>query len=309
MSQPVVHIITLQALTFLHPGTGQSTGVVDLPVQREVYSGHPMYAASGFKGSLRDKAEQNQFDQKIVTTLFGKDKERENRKKELSEEEKNELHDSVAGALAVTDGRILAFPIRSLQKVFVWITCPMVLNRLLRDAKLIRRSVSSLESINTEPEGDQAWATGFSSTLVLEELTFTCQENEQRNQAAELIRKMTGDVTAGFDPDKLVIIPNEDFTYLVQHATQVSARIKLNKQKTTTGDGGNLWYEETLPPETIMYGFALCHKPRNETSGLKDAAGVAEQLKTLCADHYLQIGGNETVGQGWCHVNISGGEQ
>ncbi|MCI5222191.1 MAG: type III-B CRISPR module RAMP protein Cmr4 [Candidatus Electrothrix sp. AR4] len=305
MSQPVVHIITLQALTFLHPGTGQSTGVVDLPVQREVYSGHPMYAASGFKGSLRDKAEQTDFDQKIVTTLFGKDKEEENRKKKLSEEEKNELHDSVAGALAVTDGRILAFPVRSLQKVFVWVTCPMVLNRLLRDAKLIRRPINSLQKIASGPKGDHAWAIGFSSPLVLEELTFECEENGQRKQAADLVKDLIGGATTGFDPDKLVIVPDEDFTYLVQHATQVSARIKLNKQKKTSD---NLWYEETLPPETILYGFALCHKPRNETSGIKGAVGIAEQLKALCADHYLQIGGNETVGQGWCHVNIFPGE-
>jgi CRISPR-associated protein Cmr4 len=34
-------LMSLHALTFLHPGTGQSTGVVDLPVQRERHTGSP----------------------------------------------------------------------------------------------------------------------------------------------------------------------------------------------------------------------------------------------------------------------------
>ena len=139
MAHTVARIITLQALTFLHPGTGQSTGVVDLPIQREVYSGHPMYASSGFKGCLRDKAEQKELDQNIITALFGKDTEKKNNKG--GGEESNEQQGSIAGALAITDGRILAFPVRSLQQVFVWVTCPMVLNRLLRDAGLVDKKL------------------------------------------------------------------------------------------------------------------------------------------------------------------------
>src|SRR5262249_12046945 len=41
-----------------------------------------------------------------------------------------------AGALAVTDARLAAFPVRSLRGVFAWVTCPAVLVRLNRDLKL-----------------------------------------------------------------------------------------------------------------------------------------------------------------------------
>ena len=41
-----------------------------------------------------------------------------------------------AGALSLTDARILAFPVRSLKGVFAWVTCPAVLGRLNRDLKL-----------------------------------------------------------------------------------------------------------------------------------------------------------------------------
>ncbi len=301
MTQPIPRIITLQALTFLHPGTGQTTGVVDLPIQREVHSGHPMYASSGLKGSLRDKAEQqcNDGDRSWVDVLFGKE----------SGENGNK---AAAGALAVTDGRILAFPVRSLQKVFAWVTCPMVINRLHRDAQLIDLSLDDLSTINPGPAEDEAWVVpdaGFSDPLVLEELTFTTNidQEEARKNIAESIKKLVGET--GFDPDRLVIIPDEDFSYFVEHATQVSARIKLNDRKTTTGDGGNLWYEETLPPETILYGFALCHKPRYQTGGITTPGDVVELMQELVDDHYLQIGGNETVGQGWCHVNLYGGAE
>ena len=41
-----------------------------------------------------------------------------------------------AGALSVSDARLLAFPVRSLKGVFAWVSCPAVLTRLQRDACL-----------------------------------------------------------------------------------------------------------------------------------------------------------------------------
>ena len=45
---------------------------------------------------------------------------------------------SHAGAITLTDARILAFPVRSLKGVFAWVTCPAVLERLARDLGLAR---------------------------------------------------------------------------------------------------------------------------------------------------------------------------
>lgn len=75
-----------------------------------------------------------------------------------------------------------------------------------------------------------------------------------------------------------------------------------------SGDGGNLWYEETLPPETIMYALLLADAPRNGgTNSIKDASSVIEKVRSLLSTGYLQAGGNETVGQGWCRVSMRGG--
>lgn len=310
-------LITLQAITFLHPGTGQTTGVVDLPVQREVHTGYPMFAASGLKGSLRDKAEQNWGkDSEWIKTLFGSGA--------------GEQENPAAGSFSVTDARILAFPVRSMQQVFVWVTCSMVLQRLQRDAGLLGQKIDLPDFSETQDVTlENAWVSETSEfqgkILILEDLNFTLEKKSKITQLGKDLANLLDD-QAGFDPNRLVVIPNDDFQHLVRYATQVSARIKLNDRKTTDGDGGNLWYEETLPPETILYALALCHNPRNargktgssgetntsqensqgKQSGITNAQAVAEKLDDLLQDRFLQIGGNETVGQGWCCVNVNG---
>lgn len=301
--KPQPRLITLQAITFLHPGTGQSTGVVDLPIQREVHTGYPMFASSGFKGSLRDKAEQlwkGVDKDKIhpdVETLFGSTAGGENPN---------------AGCLSVTDARILAFPVRSLQQVFVWITCPMVIERLQRDRELIE--LGSPNFVLNEVPTEVAWVTNDSplkEMLILEDVSFNVTPNKTVDAISNLFISLLDD-KAGFDGKRLVVIPNDDFQHLVRFATQISARNVLNKETKTSE---NLWYEETLPPETIMYALALCHNqpPGNNADSEKkrdiaSAKDVAKKLQTLLENKFLQIGGNETVGQGWCCVKINGGQ-
>lgn len=292
--KPQSRLITLQAITFLHPGTGQTTGVVDLPIQREVHTGYPMFAASGFKGSLRDKAERL-WHKNDVETVFGST---------VGGEEKG----ASAGAFSITDARILAFPVRSLQQVFVWVTCPMVIQRLLRDIELIGLEMPTF-TVGEVP-AETAWVADeliLKGSLILEDLNFTATKNSQVDDLLKLVLPLL-DEKAGFDGKRLAVIPNDDFQHLVRYATQVSARIQLNERKTTDGDGGNLWYEETLPPETLMYALALCHDPRRDNEHIKNAGQVAEKLQALLEDRFLQIGGNETVGQGWCCVKITGGQ-
>lgn len=299
MSQTISKFITLQAITFLHPGTGQTTGVVDLPIQREVHTGFPMFAASGLKGSLRDKAEhQWGYDTEKVNIVFGAQVEAEN---------------PAAGSLSFTDARILAFPVRSLQQVFLWITCPLVLERLKRDTGFIGLTGPDFGEGISPSEGTAIVTedSDLSGTLVLEEIQFKVDDKKTSSNTIEFITsKLRHD--SGFDAKRLVIVPNRDFEYLTNHCTQISTRIKLNNQKTTTGGGGNMWVEETLPPETIMYALAVCHAPRMQADENKDGNGkgpdkVSQWLEQLVEDGYLQIGGNETVGQGWCCIKITGG--
>ena len=61
-----------------------------------------------------------------------------------------------------------------------------------------------------------------------------------------------------------------------------------NQLDSATKVSQNLWYEETLPPDTLMY-LLLGER----------ASGTLETVPTF---DYLQLGGNETVGQGWFAV-------
>lgn len=313
-------LMTLHALTFLHPGTGQTTGVVDLPVQREVHTGFPMIASSGLKGAMREKAEQDwQCGPHVktgcdkVNAVFGPDT----------------GQGEAAGALAVTDARVLLLPVRSLQEVFLWVTCPMVINRLVRDAGLAGITLSNVSADMQVSKDFALPVTGsdLRDHVVLEELRLNIDTDPDKQRECTCLLTVLKELAPGLAAvgldGRLVVIGDEDFQYLCRHALQVSARIALNEKKTTTGGGGNLWYEETLPPETVMYAVLLANKPRyhgkDDRSGEtseggsagsatppKNAREVISAIDTLLNGQFLRVGGNETVGQGWCCVALTG---
>lgn len=286
-------MLGLFAETPLHPGTGSTTGVVDLPVQRERHTDFPIIQASGIKGAMREAAERKDATGKSLLTpdevniIFGPE---------------NSDH---AGALAITDARILAFPVRSLTNVYAWVTCPAVISRLERDMALLKKApYCNISQLSVDKEKALiSNESALSEELILEELLFTIDIDPSKKTAvsncvteilkfippngvyATVIQKMKKD---------LVVIHDDDFTHLVKNATQVSARIVLKENKTSE----NLWYEESIPSDTLFYTLLMASKPRGGNS-IADAKGVLEMVQNNITG-YLQIGGNETVGMGWC---------
>ena len=96
-------ILFVHALTGLHPGGGTALGVIDLPVQRERHTQWPIIAGSSLKGVLRAECNAHSDDQHDqnpdVLAAFGP---------------ATAAASDHAGAIAITDSRILAFPVRSL---------------------------------------------------------------------------------------------------------------------------------------------------------------------------------------------------
>ena len=101
----------------------------------------------------------------------------------------------------------------------------------------------------------------------------------------------------------------------------MSARVQLTAGKTTgkwpnpiTGeeDSGNLWYEETLPSDTLLYAVLTGTKPKDGKGVVTDPEDVLCKVQDIFAQGpakggpFLQIGGNETVGQGWCRIAFFG---
>ena len=108
-------ILSLFTETSLHAGTGQMTGVIDLPIQREAHTDWPCVYGSAVKGAMRMLAD-SKIGKDLVDEVFGP--------------EEGNLH---AGSVAISDAKLLLLPVRSLTGYFKWVTCPALLERLQRD--------------------------------------------------------------------------------------------------------------------------------------------------------------------------------
>jgi CRISPR-associated protein Cmr4 len=273
-------VLGLLAETSLHPGMGQVVGVVDLPVAREKSTDYPVIVSSSLKGSLRDRAEQlwGIDDEKVERIFGGPDN---------------------AGSLLVTDARLLLLPVRSLQGHYRWVTCPYLLERLQRDLQL----AGMMESFAIlRPENGEAVTVQGQGSLFLEELSFRVRaEGDELSDLINTLKPFTRhDALKDRLQAGLAIICDDEFAYFARYGLAVNARNVLDNETRTSE---NLWYEETIPPDTLFY--ALLFARDKKESDLDEVKGI------FLDRPYLQVGGNETIGQGWCTVNwiTDGGEQ
>ena len=285
-------MLFVHALTSLHPGSGTALGVVDLPVQRERHTDWPLIPGSSLKGILRDACRRKNGDDNELYAVFGP---------------KTEEAGEHAGALSLTDARILAFPVRSLRGVFAWVTCAAVLERLNRDLSLT--GTAGLQGI-AKPEKEKAACNGNDllvdgNKLVLEEFEFTRTEEGAGSVADWVAGHATEDKpTRDRIRTHLAVLHDDDFTHFVRHATEVVARVGLNYERKTVKEGA-LFYEEFLPAETLFYSVVIAEDSRRK--GLKEKSVEKNAKETLqyAKDNvpgFLQIGGNETIGKGLCAV-------
>ncbi len=283
-------LIGLWAHASIHAGAGSSVDGVDLPIQREGHSAWPCIFGSSVKGALRAKAEDKlgKEGKQSIAFVFGPD----------SSSDKTSEH---AGALLVSDAKLLLLPVRSLTSHFKWVSCPALLQRLHRDA--LRLGLTWADT-TTEPANEDTAIVANEGTpdLFLEEYRFKTQFQDL-TVLCELINQLTGIAVTDLTK-QLVIVSNNQFNYLAKYATPVTPHIAINNE-TKTVKTGALWYEETLPPETVLYFALSAHRSRAKDTDVK-----AEQiLKSITQDlfgesPYLQVGGNETVGMGWCKVTV-----
>ena len=303
-------LLGLHALTSVHPGSGTALGTVDLPVQRERHTHWPNIAGSALKGILRDASrerirEEEQIERKEadghdkLTAVFG------------PPSGNSSEH---AGAISITDARLIAFPVRSLKGVFAWVTCHGALTRLKRDAAIVNLTCDVAE---IGPDTNQAILCSGSPCLcpdnqiVLEEFLFSKAEGD-----ASLIAKWMADnllpstdsyaSTRERIKKQLVILSDDDFTHFAKQATEVLARVGLDYQTKTVKDGA-LFYQEFLPAETLFYSVVIANSARTR----KEQTSASNVLQTV-DDHLpgvLQVGGDETTGKGYCSTRLTKGGQ
>jgi CRISPR-associated protein Cmr4 len=298
-------LLGLYNITPLHYGVGQTTGAIDLPIARESTTGFPILPATGIKGILRDYAGEA-LGEKRLKILFGAD---------IAAERASDGGAAAAGLLSFTEGRLLAWPARSLNRPFLHVTCPLILSRLRRDLRAA--GAEALLKLSETPDGALAIVadeTLGGGTLVLDNLVYRADETRFAGEAfaiaqtvATLIPQAEPDTRRQLESG-LVIIPDADFTALMSTAVPVQARIRLTGGKTTdkwrnpeTGkeESGNLWYEEYLPSDCLFLSVIGERRSRtgNGPTGSREA-GLADLAEVREAFQVVQLGGNETVGYG-----------
>ena len=97
-------------------------------------------------------------------------------------------------------------------------------------------------------------------------------------------------------------MPDDVLNFLLDTATEITARIALNENsKTADSESGALWYEEALPCETVLFGMVLAIKIGKVNLNPNDALIEVEKLM----NKPVQFGGKATVGRGLCRLTLS----
>jgi CRISPR-associated protein Cmr4 len=224
-----------------------------------------------------------------------------------------------AGSIAISDARLLLLPVRSLTGHFKWVTCPALLKRLQRDYRRLGLDDSFLDQglaqlkdtdafVSEKKEGQEKERQEKEGHLFLEEFRFQANPIDLQ-EIINNISMLSSNLDEVSLTEQLVIVNNEIFSHLARFATPVNAHIAIDNT-TKIVKPGALWYEETLPADSLLYTTIVAFKSRKEESEKEDDE-ILEHLLSLFPDErsYLQIGGNETVGMGWCKVkSLRGGK-
>lgn len=271
----------LHAITPLHVGAGRGLGYIDLPIAREKVTTWPYIPGSSVKG--------------VMAEHFGASDE-DSRKKEENKHLKAAFgtsgsdNDSSAGALVFTDANILCLPVRSFYGTFAWIASPFCL----------RRAGMNISLPNFPREADVFTANDSALTddngkIYLEDLDINTRKiNEAGKIANDIAASLFSDNAElrKLFAERFAIVSDDLFTFLCESGTEVNAHIRIDSKTGIVKDGA-LWYEESLPVDTILAGRIWCDKVY--------VKGITEKdlFERFCGKNLtLQIGGKASTGKG-----------
>ena len=242
--------------TPLHVGCGSAVGVVDLPVLRERATGFPTVPGSALKGVLRDL-----FDAKAQDELFGRQDGR--------------------GKILVGEARLAAFPVRSAQGGFAWLTSPLALGRLeIRCPEVGEEAVFAPDALV------------IGNDVVLEEYRLRRTGGLPEGLAEKLAPLCGHTLWQESLAKRLAVVSDTMMTHFAQNACEIAYHNRINDETGIVEDGG-LFAQENVPSETLFVGKLMADDP-DHLRQLTD--------KLAEADNLLQVGADATTGLGWCFV-------
>ncbi|MGQ9635853.1 MAG: type III-B CRISPR module RAMP protein Cmr4 [Bryobacteraceae bacterium] len=298
--------------TSLHAGTGATLSYVDLPIQREVHTGHPVVNASGVKGGLRElcEARNGQKSQQIIC-LFGPEGEGDH-----------------GGMGIFKEARVLLFPVRSYKGTFAWVASPLVLSRFFRDLEAIRSDLLTwnqtqlqlpvgtigeeegvfcgdallingqavLEEYALRPKEDPAWQSFLQRLAQWLAKNAFPQGESYRWWREKMWCEQKHDQQTTTDSG-LVIVADETFDAFVRLNTEIRTHVQIGKTG-TVAEGP--WNEESLPADTLLYTVITVPKALDGCQAtFPDPERALEFLqKELDAVGSFQLCGDRSLGKG-----------
>lgn len=287
----IKRIMSIFTRSPLHVGAGNSVGAIDSPIMRERHTRHPIIPGSSLKGVLADfwiDDMENGKRKNDAKLLFGSD----------------DANSASAGQLLIGEGRILCFPVRSAKNAFAWITCPLALSRFARDAevKLAVPEVGKEDCFASD-------SLKLGEKVVLEEYCLTLRGGPPK----EVIDGVSSVIDGGDDvwkslPERLAIVSDEMFSHFAEQACEVVTRVRIDDEKGTVVEGA-LFNQEQVPSEAMFYAVVAAQDKRRE-GRIEEGKAALDKLgeKLRSAGGVLQIGGDETIGLGYCSVILKEGE-
>lgn len=357
-------LLSIYTITPMHCGTGHVAGAVDLPIQREAHTGYPILPAQSLKGALRSHFEANGvkgIDHKDVCRIFGPElagssggepgeargadaPERRRRDAPASgEPAEDRARPLQVGTVTFGEGQLLLYSIRSLSRLFLYVTSPLAIERLARNlrafqvpgnladachsaARLVRDADANRDEEGrgrrrTQAREQLCWVADAAlagHTLVIEDLAWEAsrvRHDERISTLAKQLSTLVRDDSVRVQIESNLVVIDDEELGLMARVVPVQARVKLNEHKTTgknldnKADKGNLWYEESLPPDCLFTAI-MTARPNVTQRGQTVDGSPKDDLRKLRQpfkeERVVQIGGNETVGQGFCLLRDAG---
>lgn len=292
----------LYATSPVHMGAGQAFGLIDNPIARERHTEHPLFPGSGLKGAIRHRFHalpgwsEGATGERLLDRLFGPESRPEDRGGK----------DLFAGAVSLGDAQLVAFPVRSVKRGYVYATSAHALARAAR--LLSQLGVAGMPALPAPVDPGSASVTdaGLLSGDKLHLEAFEYTHAPAQAQALKAVARWladnalpTGEAHAFFR-DKfatdLVLLADNDFTWFTKNATVVEPHVRIDNKTGTASDGG-LFYTENLPPEALMLGSLMATRERSGQAETP-ASGVLGHVTKAIDGQLLQVGGDATTGRG-----------
>ncbi len=276
-------LIFIRPFTNMHVGSGKSnSGKVDNLVQRDVLTEHPVIHSTSLKGAFRELL-LNYLAADVIDTIFGKGNEKKNGK------ESNSDNPNSAGQCDFFNAHLLTFPMRSDKVTYLHATSPLIISNFLDKIKVL--DVSYDEKLMAILEKMTGLSINENNPIVFDtSLAGAKIENHKTIAQKCNTTQLTIDeqkLIADFLGTPISIFNDEELTGFLKKKLPVIARNFLDN-----GQSKNLWYEEVVPRETLFYTIVT------------SPAGMDTFYDAFDGIKQMQIGGNSSVGYGYCKINI-----